>query len=200
MDLCGRDTPGALHEGQPCLGISEMLQKVMGEGSRKPPWKARLFVAKNGRRSALGLVQVGICCNRLIKSMFVLRAVNCVWCTASRTRQLCGMLTPRFNSSRAPVIFLWMDVVLWLVVFLRADNSGTASSSFSLSSTLPWWRCLCLPRSAACQCKEINRAWAGCCGFWFACLYIQKLSICSEQINMALMIGKEKKQTPVIKC
>lgn len=86
------------------------------------------------------------------------------------------------------------------LVFLSTESSGTASSPFSLSFALPRQRPPYLPRSTACQCREINTAWAGCCGFWFACLYIQKLSICSEQINMSLMIGKEKKQTLVIKC
>lgn len=43
VDMWCRDILGALHEGQPCLGISEILQKLMGEGSRKLPWKPRLL-------------------------------------------------------------------------------------------------------------------------------------------------------------
>lgn len=73
MNMWCRDTLGALHEGQPCLGISERLQKVMGK--QETTLEAKTFVAKKGRRSALDLAQVRIC--RLMKSMFVLRAVSC---------------------------------------------------------------------------------------------------------------------------
>lgn len=156
--------------------------------------EAKTFVAMNGRRSALGLVQVRIYCDRLTKSMFVLRAVSCaeqggLFCVLSS----CAGCWPQDLTAAEPQSSFSGRMCFCDLVFLRTQSSGTASSPFSLSSVLP---CpLYLPRSAACQCREINRAWPGCCGLLFACLYIQKLSICSEQINVALMIGKEKKQT-----
>lgn len=172
--------------------------EINGGGKQETTLEAKTFVAKNGR-SALGLVQVRIYHDRLMKSMFVLRAVSYaqqggLFCVLSS----CAGCWPQDGRAAEPQSSFSGWICFCDLVFLRTQSSGTASSPFSLFSVLP---CpLYLSRSAVCQCREINRAWPGCCGLLFACLYIQKLSICSEQISMALMIGKEKKQTPVIKC
>lgn len=200
MDVGCRYTLGALHEGQPCLGISERLQKIMGEGSRKPPWKPRLLWPRMEGEGLWVLCRWGFAVTGswgqcLCLGLGSVHSQGGCLCT----QQLVGCWPQDLTAAEPQSSFSgW----IWScdLVFLRTESSGTASAPFSLSSALLWWRPLYLPRSAVCQCREINIAWAGCCGFLFDCLYIQKLSMCSEQINMALMIGKEKKQTLVIKC
>lgn len=150
-------------------------------------------------QSALCLAQVKICCEVNIcfeecilcvlcsKQGLLCVLSNCAWHCSQLWLQHCPSHLPRDGC----------NLVTWY--FWGVVAPLLSPSPWFLLSALPHWRHLYLSRSFACQCREISIAQVGCCGFWFACLYIQKLLISSELINMALTVEKEKNQTPVIR-